>query len=181
MKRPTTCAKIVSKFEDFEFFSGFFKLSTFRSRFRTIGSLGFLDTTLFYKCSLIVMFLLATVCEAQLRLCVVFLSVKSILFSYWVATFAKHSFASVSKFWMKRNNHFRSEVFKLPRRFPGKLHVSLCWLNSSLRKWSSPSDLVIDFYIIGVTIQLSWDNRLKSCAKSEPCDLMGRASNDLYS
>ncbi len=53
-----------------EFFRVFFELSSFRGRFRTIGSLGFLDTTLFYKCSLIVMFLLATVWEAQLRLCV---------------------------------------------------------------------------------------------------------------
>ena len=50
-------------------FLGFFKLSIFRTNFRTIASLGFLDL-ISPKVFLDRNVLLATVCEAQLRLCV---------------------------------------------------------------------------------------------------------------
>ena len=59
-KRPTTCANIISKFEVFE--CNFQVLSNFLSNFRNIASLRF--WTPFAS------FPFATVCEAQLRLCV---------------------------------------------------------------------------------------------------------------
>ncbi len=59
MKRPTTCANIVSKFEVFE--CNFQVLSNFLMNFRNIASLRFWTPFASF---------FATVCEAQLRLCV---------------------------------------------------------------------------------------------------------------